>query len=525
MARGGTGDLGGHHNVAQLGGGAGHRQFARHVQLVIRRGNRIAGIATPLGRARRAAAVRRGEGTNRGRILGGPRPAILGRPRPPRHRCRAAAAHGLGTQRARLDGSGGADRATVNIYFHTFGFKANQYDTERVREAFDANGAVVVDDPALDDLAIINSCTVTNESEVKLRRLVRHVANSGHAQTIVMGCAAALDNGVIAALPSVRAGVANAEPGTVLRAAGIDDVGARHAAPLPGTKSRALLKIQDGCDEHCTFCATTLARGNNRSRPVDELIEEARALAGQHAEIVLTGVHIGTYGQQLHRGSADPGRKPGDHRNLGGLLEALIESVPTVRFRLGSVEATEVDDTLARLLIEAPRNLAAHLHAPLQSGANRVLKRMGRHWYTAESYRARIEWLAERLPVFGLGADVIAGFPGETDADHQASLTLLHALPFTYLHVFPFSVRPDAPAARLPGQLPPEVIRERARELRELGEAKAAAHRRCRIGQAADGVVTGHRKGQIEVMTEDYLSVYLETDLWDGRPRFEVTVN
>ncbi len=417
----------------------------------------------------------------------------------------------------------------MNVYFHTFGCKANQYDTERVREAFDANGAVVVDDPALADLAIINSCTVTNESEVKLRRLVRHVAKSGHAQTIVMGCAAALDNGVIAALPSVRAVVANAEPAGVLRAAGMTgsvQVGAQHAAPLRlHARSRGLLKIQDGCDEHCTFCATTLARGNNRSRPVDELVEEARALAGQHAEIVLTGVHIGTYGQELHRGSADPGRKPGDHRNLGGLLEALITAVPNVRFRLGSVEATEVDDTLARLLIEAPRNLAVHLHAPLQSGANRVLKRMGRHWYTAESYRARIEWLAERLPVFGLGADVIAGFPSETDADHHASLALLNVLPFTYLHVFPFSVRRDAPAARLPGLIPPGVIRERARELREVGAAKAAAHRLRRRGQTADGVVTGRLKGQVEVMTEDYLSVYLDTDLWDGRPRFEVTVN
>jgi threonylcarbamoyladenosine tRNA methylthiotransferase MtaB len=413
----------------------------------------------------------------------------------------------------------------VNVYFHTFGCKANQYDTDRVRQAFDASGATVVDDPALADLAVINSCTVTNESEVKLRRLVRHVANSGHAQTIVMGCAAALDDGVIAALPSVRAVVANADPAAVLRAAGFDDGGAQHAAPLRSTKTRALLKIQDGCDEHCTFCATTLARGDNRSRSVAELIEEARWLAQQHAEIVLTGVHIGTYGQALHPGSAEPGRKPGDHLNLGGLLEALITAVPNVRFRLGSVEATEVDDSLARLLIEAPRNLAAHLHAPLQSGSNRVLKRMGRHWYTAESYRARIEWLAERLPVFGLGADVIAGFPGETDADHHASLTLLHALPFTYLHVFPFSVRPDAAAARLPSQLPPEVIRERARELRELGEAKAATHRQCRTGQTADGVVTGHRKGHIEVMTEDYLSVYLDTDLWDGRPRFEVTVN
>jgi threonylcarbamoyladenosine tRNA methylthiotransferase MtaB len=179
------------------------------------------------------------------------------------------------------------------------------------------------------------------------------------------------------------------------------------------------------------------------------------------------------------------------------------------------------------LLIEAPRHLATHLHAPLQSGSNRILKRMGRHWYTAESYRARIEWLAERLPVFGLGADVIAGFPGETEDDHQASVTLLRALPFTYLHVFPFSVRPDAAAARLPGQLgpPPEVIRDRARELRELGELKAAVYRESRRGQTADGVVTGRVKAQVEVMTEDYLSVYLATDHWDGRPRFEVTVN
>jgi threonylcarbamoyladenosine tRNA methylthiotransferase MtaB len=406
----------------------------------------------------------------------------------------------------------------VNVYFHTFGCKANQYDTERVRQAFDAGGATVVDDPALADLAVINSCTVTNESEVKLRRLVRHVANSGHAQTIVMGCAAALDSGALAALPGVLAVVANADPNDVLRAAGFTDGGARHVVPRQrAERSRGLLKIQDGCDEHCTFCATTLARGNNRSRSAEELIEEAKALAEQHAEIVLTGVHIGTYGEDARRVACGV--------TLGELLERLIGAVPQVRFRLGSVEATEVDDTLARLLIEAPRNLAAHLHAPLQSGSNRVLKRMGRHWYTAESYRARIEWLAERLPVFGLGADVIAGFPGETHADHHASCTLLNALPFTYLHVFPFSVRPDAPAARLAGQLRPEVIRERARELRELGEAKAAAYRESRRGQTADGIVTGHQQGQFEVMTEDYLSVYLDTHLWDGRSRFEVTVN
>ena len=419
----------------------------------------------------------------------------------------------------------------MNVYFHTFGCKANQYDTDRVREAFDANGAVVVDDPALADVAVINSCTVTSESEVKLRRLVRHVAKSGPAQTIVMGCAAALDDGTIAALPSVRAVVANADPTDVLRAAGVTDlvrVGAQHAAPLHSNgRSRALLKIQDGCDEHCTFCATTLARGANRSRPVAELVAEARALAEHHAEIVLTGVHIGAWGlgpgEQALALQA-PAPRP-QARSLGNLIEALIEAVPTVRFRLGSVEATEVDDTLARLLIDAPRHVAAHLHAPLQSGSNRVLKRMGRHWYSAESYRARIEWLAVRMPVLGLGADVIAGFPGESDEDHQDSLRLLDALPFSYLHVFPFSVRPDAAAARLSGQLSPELIRERARELRALGEAKAGAYRTRRKGQTADGVVTGRVQGQVEVMTEDYLNVYLDTHAWDGRPRFEVTVN
>ena len=408
----------------------------------------------------------------------------------------------------------------MNVYFHTFGCKANQYDTDVVRQAFSDGGATVVDDPAQADLAVINSCTVTHESEVKLRRFVRHVANSGTAQTIVMGCAAALDDGTIAALPSVRAVVPNADPNMVLRAAGMtlppDPLSASRRGGTMG-KNRALLKIQDGCDEHCTFCATTLARGDNRSRAVEELIGEARQLAEHHAEIVLTGVHIGTYGREV--------RRPARGATLGELLSALIEAVPSVRFRLSSVEATEVDDTLARLLIEAPQNLAAHLHAPLQSGSNRILKRMGRHWYTADTYRTRIEWLAERLPAFGLGADVIAGFPGESEVDHHASVALLRGLPFTYLHVFPFSVRPDAAAAKLAEPIPPNVIRDRARELRELGESKAAAYRATRVGQTADGVVSGRQGGRIEVLTQDYLSVYVRSEEWSGRPRFEVVID
>jgi threonylcarbamoyladenosine tRNA methylthiotransferase MtaB len=424
----------------------------------------------------------------------------------------------------------------VNVYFHTFGCKANQYDTALVAQAFADQGATVVDDPAAADLAVVNSCTVTHESEAKLRRLVRRLARQGkRIETVVMGCAAARDDGAIAALPGVRAVVGGAEPARVVAAAGMSGVGgsgfgtralrpgSRVPSPEPRARSRGLLKIQDGCDEHCTFCATTIARGANRSRSIPSLVAEAQALAKHHVEIVLTGIHIGTYGQD-RSGWTDPGARPRGGSTLGELLEALITAVPAVRFRLSSIEATEVDDTIARLLIDAPRQLAAHLHAPLQSGSNRVLKRMGRHWYTAESYRARLEWLAARLPVLGLGADIIAGFPGETDDDHRATAALVEALPFTYLHVFPYSERPGAAAARLGAPVPPRVLHQRARELRDLGEAKARRHHAGRVGQRADGVVSGHGAGKVEVLTQDYVSVYLPTHEWNGSARFEVTV-
>jgi len=409
----------------------------------------------------------------------------------------------------------------VKVYFHTFGCKANQYDTELVRQAFADQGAVVVAEPADADLAVINSCTVTGESEAKLRHFVRRLGRAG-CPSVVMGCAAARDQGrgAIAALPGVQAVVGGADPVAVLRSAGyhaprVDPVLRRFQ-----TNGRGWLKIQDGCDEHCTFCATTLARGANRSRSLAVLVAEAEALAAHHAELVVTGVHIGTYGKDRASGSGST-----ETSSLGELLEALIDAVPGVRFRLSSIEATEVDERIARLLIEAPRNLAAHLHAPLQSGSNRVLKRMGRHWYTAETYGARIEWLAARLPVFGLGADIIAGFPGETAVDHGATVALIEALPFTYLHVFPFSGRSGTAATRLGDPVAPPVVRERAREIRLLGEAKATAYRAKRAGQIGDGVVSGHAAGRMELLTEDYLSVYLPTAAWDGRPRCEVTVN
>lgn len=385
----------------------------------------------------------------------------------------------------------------MRVYLRTFGCRANHYDSEAVRAMLVSSGHTVVDAPDDADAAVFNSCAVTTEAEAELRKAVRRAARTRPGlASVIMGCAAALDRESpethrLAELPGVRGVVSGADVDAVAAALGIP------AAPLElrtraQTTTRAVLRVQDGCDEHCTFCATTLARGANRSRPVVDLVAEAAALAERHPEIVITGIHIGSYG-------ADVGS------SLGELLERLVSDVPVVRFRLSSIEATEIDARLLALLAAEPARVAPHIHAPLQSGSDRVLKRMGRNWYTSATYSAAIERIAERVPVLGLGADVITGFPGETDADHAATVALVERLPFTYLHVFPFSPRPGTAAERLGDHVPGDVTHARAAELREIARAKAAAHRAARDGTVADVVVIG--SGRREGLTEDYLTV------------------
>ena len=390
----------------------------------------------------------------------------------------------------------------MRVFLHTFGCKANQYDTEAVRQAVEDAGGSIVDDPASADAAVVNSCTVTRSAESKMRGLVRRIARTAPAtRTVVMGCAAAVDDGTIARLPGVAAVVGGADTLRVLEA--LDLPTARFDPVLRSfaREGRGWLKIQDGCDEHCTFCATTRARGENRSRAMDELVDEARALASVHAELVLTGVHIGTYGADLDGGES-----------LARLLERLVTEVPRVRFRLSSVEATEVDERLADIMVSAPDRLAPHLHAPLQSGSDRVLKRMGRHWYNAAGYRRRLERLAARLRWLGLGADVMAGFPGETDEDHRATMDLVEALPFTYLHVFPYSPRPGTAAPRLGSPVAPAIAAERSSELRNIAREKGAAYLARRDGSAADIVITGRSQGKYEGISEDYLTVHMAAE-------------
>ena len=386
----------------------------------------------------------------------------------------------------------------MKVYLRTFGCRANQYDTEAVRAMLLASGHTMAASAIDADVAVFNSCAVTSEAEAELRKVVRRAARQQPAlRSIVMGCAASLDAErpallQIARLPSVNHVVAGGDLPAVAAALELDSV----VAAVPTTAqsgTRALLRIQDGCDEHCTFCATTMARGANRSREPGQIVREAVALAERHAEIVITGIHIGTFGHDIGT-------------SLGELMMRLVRDVPQVRFRLSSIEATEVGDALVDLLSGCPRHVVPHVHAPLQSGSDRLLRRMGRHWYTADMYASAVGRLAARLPILGLGADVITGFPGETEGDHTATMDLVDQLPFTYLHVFPYSARPGTAALHLPNHVASVTSRRRARELRELGARKSAAYVSQRAGGPIDVIVLGGRSSRAG-LTGDYLTV------------------
>jgi len=391
----------------------------------------------------------------------------------------------------------------MKVHLQTFGCRANHYDTELARALVLESGHEVVESATEADVAVFNSCAVTSEAERDVRKAVRRVAGANpRIRTVVMGCAAALPGRVetLAALPTVSHVVAGADVGALA-----DALGVAHDATLATKRqqsTRAVLRIQDGCDEHCTFCATTIARGANRSRAIDDLIREASDLAEAHPEIVLTGTHIGTWGADIDS-------------SLGVLVEALVREVPGVRFRLSSVEATEVDERLGELLVSVPARVAPHLHAPLQSASDRILRRMGRHWYTASTYALAIERLASRASIFGLGADIIVGFPGETEADYAATVRLVESLPFTYLHVFSYSPRPGTAATRLPDAVPLGAMHARSAHLRHLGQAKGKEYRRARAGTTADAIVIGVGPDR-DALTEDYLTVRLPTPLPRG---------
>ena len=403
-----------------------------------------------------------------------------------------------------------ADR---RVAFTTLGCKVNQYDSEAMAELFRKAGYDVVGFDRVAEVYVINTCTVTGRGAAKSRQLIRQaVQRNPAAAVMVAGCYPQTAAGEVLAIPGVSVAIGTADRHRVvelaeeararLEAAGggedprpVNAVGdvmaAREFEETPveafSGRTRAAVKVQEGCDYRCTYCIVPFARGPVRSRPAAEVITEVRRLVeAGFKEIVLTGIHLGSYG-------LDRPRAGGGRAQAGAVLVELIRQVLTVpglwRLRLSSLEPAHANPDLIALLASEPK-LCRHLHLSLQSGSPAILRRMGRH-YTADEYSRTVQALRARVPLLGLSTDVMVGFPGETEEHFRESLAFVREMAFSRLHVFPYSPRPGTPAASYPDQVARTVKEYRSRRMIELGRELALNYHRRWIGQAVEVLVEG----------------------------------
>lgn len=376
-----------------------------------------------------------------------------------------------------------------SVRFVTFGCKANQYDTQVLREALGRRGWSEEERGA--ELVVINTCTVTAEAGRKARQLARRIAReSPEAKIAMTGCLAESEPEILRELPGVHWVLGNGEakrPANFLRNLGEEvdpeELGIPSGITEFAGHTRAFLKIQDGCDMACAFCIIPSVRGKSRSRPVQELCDEVAELVRRgHSEVVLCGIHIGHWGRDI-----------GLH--LADLLDSLaaLEPVDSAgesidwRLRLSSIEATEVDERVLEVMARHPVRIAPHLHMPMQSGDDTVLASMNR-WYTSAEYLDACRRIRAVLDRPAFTADILVGFPGETDAQFENTLATCRAAGFTRVHVFPFSARPGTAADALGNRVAPEAVRERRARLGDLSAELADGFRKGLVG-ASDAVV------------------------------------
>jgi threonylcarbamoyladenosine tRNA methylthiotransferase MtaB len=378
----------------------------------------------------------------------------------------------------------------------TFGCRLNAYESEVIRKRAAEDG--------LADAVVFNTCAVTAEAVRQARQAIRKARRERPgARLIVTGCAAQIDPAAFAAMPEVDLVLGNAEkaaPGAYLprrnegRVRVNDIMSVRETAGhlIDGLKdrARAYVEVQNGCDHRCTFCIIPYGRGNSRSAAAGEVVEQVRRLAAQgYREVVLSGVDITSWGSDL------PGRP-----SLGQLVARILKLVPELpRLRLSSIDAAEIDPDLLRLFADEPR-LMPYLHLSLQAGDDMILKRMKRRHSRADALKLIAEVRAVR-PEVAFGADLIAGFPTETEAMFENTLSLVDEAGLAFLHVFPFSPRPDTPAARMPPVAKAEV-KARAARLRAAGEAALARHLGSLVGRTVMGLVERQGTARAEDFTE-----------------------
>jgi threonylcarbamoyladenosine tRNA methylthiotransferase MtaB len=411
----------------------------------------------------------------------------------------------------------------MKIFLDSIGCRLNQSEIEKMGSQFRAAGHTVVVSPVEADLVVVNTCAVTAEAASDSRQKIRQASRSGQAEIVVTGCWSTLAPDEAAALPGVRRVMSNeTKDHLVSEVLNIpEEVFDREPLarqPLPGLhlRTRAFIKVQDGCDNHCTFCITRLARGKGHSRSISEVIKDIRAaLDGGTREIVLTGVHLGSWGQDFE-----------SPLNLRGLVEAILEQVDVGRLRLSSLEPWDLDEHFFTLWQDA--RLCRHLHLPLQSGSLATLRRMARK--TTPALFSRLVEMARAVSAdMAITTDLIVGFPGESEVEFAESLAFVREMGFANGHVFTYSARPGTPAARFSNQVHGALRKQRSADMRAALAESAQSYRRRFLGselpvlwEATDSF--GPQGWRLQGLTDNYLRVEAQASerLWNQISRVKM---
>lgn len=399
----------------------------------------------------------------------------------------------------------------MKVAFATLGCKVNQAESAAMEGLLKNSGIEIVPFEARADYYIVNTCSVTSKSDYQSRQMIRRASRLG-GQVIATGCYAELKQDELKKAVEAVHFVKNLEKSNIVKLIKAlskndkqnnslsDDAHKSTRFFYSSSRSRAFLKVQDGCDSFCAYCIVPLARGRSRSIPFKQALESFNHLASQGCkEIVFTGIHIGRYGRDL---------KPPP--TLFDLVSEASRICPDIRIRLSSIEAQEFDSAFIDMIKD--NSLCPHLHIPLQSGSDSVLKAMNRR-ATAADFKELVLKVTDKIPDIAIGTDVIAGLPGESDRDFQMTYELLSTLPVSYFHVFPYSSRPETAAHRMKNQVPVEVRKKRARLLRELSEKKRAAYAALFHGKVLDVIVEDiSDSNYLRGLSHNYLKVWLHAE-------------
>jgi threonylcarbamoyladenosine tRNA methylthiotransferase MtaB len=444
----------------------------------------------------------------------------------------------------------GYHKNVPSYYVENFGCRATQADGAALERQFEERGLTRADVPKEASVVVINSCTVTAAADQDARAAIRRLRRQNpEAQIVVTGCYAQRAPEEVAALPGVSAVIGNSHkhrlaeitlrPETAAtslsfvsihslthvraRSLGeapiyVSDIFAHTellAAPVfdaANERTRPNLKVQDGCDNRCSFCVIPYVRGQSRSLRLNEIIREVNTLVDAgYREVVISGINLGRWGRDL-AGSDSSQRPTIDHQRLEFLIQTILAETALEKLRISSVEPMDWTDEIISLMASSPR-IAKHAHVPMQSGSDAVLRRMHRK-YRPWHYRERIEKIRHTVPDAAIGADVMVGFPGETEYEFEETRRLIEDLPFTYLHVFTYSARPGTPAAEMTNQVPVHVARERNRVLRELAAEKKLHFMRSLVGKTVEALTLSNGgRDEAEEFTETLTDNYLKLRL------------